>query len=60
MLAIIGGSGMAMFDELVDRRRQVVRTPFGDPSCPLSFGRIDGHEIVFAETDPATHSIDPW
>jgi predicted enzyme related to lactoylglutathione lyase len=21
---------------------------------------LDGHEIVFAETDPETHSIDPW
>jgi hypothetical protein len=20
----------------------------------------DGHEIVFAETDPAIHAIDPW
>ena len=59
MLAIIGGSGMAMFDELVDRRRQVVRTPYGDPSCPLSFGRIDGHEIVFLARHGYGHTIAP-
>ncbi len=59
MLAIIGGSGMAMFDEMVDRRRQVVRTPYGDPSCPLSFGRIDGHEIVFLARHGYGHTIAP-
>jgi hypothetical protein len=21
---------------------------------------LDGHEIVFAATDPAKHSVDPW
>ncbi len=59
MLAIIGGSGMAMFDEMVDRRRQVVRTPYGDPSCPLSFGRIDGQEIVFLARHGYGHTIAP-
>ena len=59
MLAIIGGSGMAMFDELLDRRREVVRTPYGDPSCPLSFGRVDGHEIVFLARHGYGHTIAP-
>ena len=59
MLAIIGGSGMAMFEEMVDRRRQIVRTPYGDPSCPLSFGRIDGQEMVFLARHGYGHTIAP-
>lgn len=59
MLGIIGGSGMDVLDELAERRRQVVRTPYGDPSCPFSFGRIDGTEVVFLARHGFGHTIAP-
>lgn len=47
MIAIIGGSGLAQLPALTITHRQVVRTPYGEPSCALTFGQLDGHSIVF-------------
>ena len=47
MLAIIGGSGLTQLANLDVTRREVVRTPYGEPSGPLTFGRLGGHELVF-------------
>ncbi len=47
MLAIIGGSGLAQLSNLEVTRRQVVRTPYGEPSGALTFGNIQGHEVIF-------------
>ena len=46
MLAIIGGSGFAKLAGLGNARREVVRTPYGEPSAPLLFGRLAGREVV--------------
>ena len=59
MLAIIGGSGLARLAELEEARRQVVRTPWGDPSCPLTFGKLDGHDVVFLARHGYGHTIAP-
>ena len=40
MLAVIGGSGMTQLANLEVTRREVIRTPFGEPSGALTFGRI--------------------
>ena len=40
MLAIIGGSGLTQLANLEITRRQIVRTPYGEPSGPLTFGRM--------------------
>ena len=42
MLGIIGGTGLTQLANLEVTRRQVVRTPFGDPSGALTFGRLNG------------------
>ena len=47
MLAIIGGSGLTQLANLDVTRRQIVRTPRGEPSGALTFGRIEGREVVF-------------
>ncbi len=47
MLAIIGGSGLAQLANLEVTHRQVVRTPYGEPSGALTFGKIEGHEVIF-------------
>ena len=47
MYAIIGGTGLAQLPNLAIGRREVMRTPYGEPSCALSFGKLAGHDIVF-------------
>ena len=35
MLAIIGGTGLTRLSTLLVAHREVVRTPYGEPSAPL-------------------------
>lgn len=59
MLAIIGGSGLTKIDGLSITRRQVMRTPFGEPSGALTFGDLDGHEVLFLARHGYGHTIPP-
>ena len=59
MHAIIGGSGLAKLADLQLERREVVRTPYGDPSCALSFGKIEGVDVVFLARHGYGHTIAP-
>lgn len=59
MLAIIGGSGLAHLPVLEVTHRQVVRTPYGELSCALTFGRIAGQNIVFIARHGYGHSLAP-
>jgi 5'-methylthioinosine phosphorylase len=59
MLAIIGGTGLTQLSNLDVSRRQVVRTPFGDPSGPLTFGSIRGTPVVFLARHGYGHTIPP-
>ena len=40
MLAIIGGTGLTNLANLEITRREIIRTPYGEPSGPLTFGKI--------------------
>lgn len=59
MYAIIGGTGLGQIAGLQQVRREVVRTPYGDPSCALTFGRIEGVDIVFMARHGYGHTIAP-
>lgn len=59
MKAIIGGSGLGLIPALRPTRREVVRTPYGDPSCALSFGTLEGHEVVFLARHGYGHTLAP-
>ena len=59
MLAVIGGSGLSQFTGLESSREAVVRTPYGDPSGPLTLGAIRGHAIVFLARHGSEHRIAP-
>jgi 5'-methylthioinosine phosphorylase len=59
MLAIIGGTGLTELANLKVLRRQVVRTPYGDPSGALTFGTIHGRDIVFLARHGYGHTIPP-
>ncbi len=59
MIAIIGGSGLTQLANLEITRRQIVRTPFGEPSGPLTFGRIGGNEVAFLARHGYGHTLAP-
>ncbi|SEM77990.1 S-methyl-5'-thioinosine phosphorylase [Nitrosomonas marina] len=59
MLAIIGGSGMTQLSCLKISHRQIIRTPFGEPSGPFTFGTVNGHDIVFLARHGHGHTIPP-
>ncbi|MQY50418.1 S-methyl-5'-thioinosine phosphorylase [Rhodocyclus gracilis] len=59
MLAIIGGSGLTQLASLAGTRREVVRTPYGEPSGPITFGEFCGKPIAFLARHGYGHTIPP-
>jgi 5'-methylthioinosine phosphorylase len=59
MLAIIGGTGLTQLVNLEITQRQVMRTPYGEPSGALTFGTIKQHEVVFLARHGYGHTIPP-
>ena len=59
MFAIIGGTGLTSLNNLEIVHRQVVRTPYGDPSGPLTLGRIAGRDIAFLARHGYGHTYAP-
>jgi len=59
MLGVIGGSGLTQLSNLEATRRQVVRTPYGEPSGALTIGTIRGREAVFLARHGYAHTIAP-
>ena len=59
MLAIIGGSGLTTLSNLDVSHREVVRTPYGEPSGSLVFGEICGKPAMFLPRHGYGHTIAP-
>jgi 5'-methylthioadenosine phosphorylase len=59
MYAIIGGSGLARLSVLTQVRREVMRTPYGEPSGALTFGTLAGREVVFLARHGYGHTLPP-
>ena len=59
MLAIIGGTGLTRLSTLEVAHREVVRTPYGEPSSALLFGQIAGRDVVFLARHGHGHTIPP-
>lgn len=59
MLAVIGGSGLSSLANLEITHRQVLRTPYGEPSGPLTFGSVCGKRIAFIARHGFGHTIPP-
>lgn len=59
MLAVIGGSGLSQLANLEVTERRAVPTPYGEPSGPLTFGRIGGRAVVFLARHGYGHTIAP-
>jgi 5'-methylthioadenosine phosphorylase len=59
MLAIIGGSGLSKLGNMEVTQRKVVRTPYGEPSGALTFGRIAKCDVAFLARHGYGHTIAP-
>ncbi len=59
MLAIIGGTGLTNLANLEITHRQVMRTPYGEPSGALTFGMLRQQEVVFLARHGYGHTIPP-
>jgi len=58
-LAIIGGTGVTRLPNLTVTRREMVKTPFGAPSCPLIFGELGGESVAFLARHGSSQRIQP-
>ena len=58
-VAIIGGTGLTNIAELEITKREVVHTPYGEPSGPLTHGVLCGKEIIFIARHGYGHTIPP-
>ena len=59
MLAIIGGSGLTKMANLDVTHREVMRTPYGDPSGAVTFGQLGGQPVAFLARHGYGHTIPP-
>ncbi|MGZ5117542.1 MAG: phosphorylase family protein, partial [Burkholderiales bacterium] len=59
MLAILGGTGLTQLANLDVVRREVVRTPYGDPSGAITFGTMRGESVAFLARHGYGHTIPP-
>jgi 5'-methylthioinosine phosphorylase len=59
VLAIIGGSGLTQLANLEVLRREVLRTPYGDPSGAITLGTIRGRAVAFLARHGYGHTIPP-
>lgn len=58
-IAIIGGTGLTTLEGLEIVRREVVHTPYGEPSGPLTHGVLNGKQVVFLARHGYGHTIPP-
>lgn len=64
-IAIIGGTGLTSMQDLQILRREIIMTPYGEPSSSLSFGNINSSQttqdeaIVFLARHGHAHNTPP-
>jgi 5'-methylthioinosine phosphorylase len=58
-LAIIGGTGLTKLEALKISDREIVHTPYGEPSAPLTHGNLFGRDIMFLPRHGYGHTIPP-
>ena len=58
-IAIIGGTGLTSLNGLEILKKEVVHTPYGEPSAPFIYGRMASTEVVFLARHGAGHTIPP-
>lgn len=59
LIAIIGGTGLTELQNLDITHKQMVNTPYGVPSGPLTFGKLCDRDVVFLARHGYRHTIPP-
>ncbi|MCK8516446.1 S-methyl-5'-thioinosine phosphorylase [Methylonatrum kenyense] len=58
-VAIIGGTGLTSLRNLEITHREVVHTPYGEPSGPITHGQLCGRQVMFLARHGYGHTIPP-
>lgn len=58
-LAIIGGTGLTSIKDLQIKTREVIHTPYGEPSGPVIYGELAGKQVMFLPRHGPGHTIPP-
>ncbi len=59
-LAVIGGSGLySLFEDFKVLHREIIQTPYGEPSCPVVHGEMHGKPLIFIARHGHTHRLAP-
>lgn len=58
-IAIIGGTGLTSLQGLEIDHREMVHTPYGEPSGPITHGHLHGQEVMFLARHGYGHTIPP-
>jgi 5'-deoxy-5'-methylthioadenosine phosphorylase len=58
-IGIIGGTGFTRMKQLEITHREVVNTPYGEASAPLTHGRLGDLELLFLPRHGSGHNIPP-
>lgn len=58
-VAIIGGTGLTSLPGLAITKREVVHTPYGEPSGPITHGCYNGKDVMFLARHGYGHTIPP-
>lgn len=58
-VAIIGGTGLTSLKGLEIVSREIIQTPYGEPSGPLVKGTLSGKNVYFLPRHGAGHTIPP-
>jgi len=59
LLGIVGGTGLTEIEGLEITGRELVQTPYGVPSGPLTHGILNGREVIFLPRHGYGHTIPP-
>jgi 5'-methylthioinosine phosphorylase len=58
-VAIIGGTGLTTLRDIEELRHELITTPYGEASGPLSHGSLWGHPVIFLPRHGYGHTIPP-
>src|SRR5579862_9224580 len=59
MIGIIGGTGLYAMQDLQVTQVREVQTPFGNPSSPLTLGKLRGQDVAFLARHGTQHHLIP-
>jgi len=59
IIGIIGGSGLEDPQVFESQKNVAVKTPYGNPSAPLRYGKIENQEVVILPRHGNGHTVPP-